>query len=178
MKRYSIINMIIIIGVLFLLTENTYANKYDFIKTDPEIKNLVNVYETSIKPSPVLMNYLNAVIDSPTSLYLHLVDQDCEEDILKFVENNKSLALALIHIRLCLWLNVVKTTDAELIFVTNYINSPTALAATNGQEMGMEIQYMASLYNTFNFYQEFTKPGGFKTQIEDIFHVSLKNHNK
>ena len=154
---------------------NLAKSGYDFLLKDKSIQNIVRTYEKDIKTSPIIMDYLNAIISSPTRLYNELVEHDCDKEILKFVKENKSFTKTLVHIRLILAMNDSGVKDNELIFVTNYIKSPTALAATNQQEMGMETALMRGMV-TFKLYEMFTTPGGFKDQVETMFHSMKQTH--
>jgi hypothetical protein len=152
------------------------SNEYDFIKTDPGVKNMVTKFDKHIRPSPLMMNYLNAMFGSPTDFYLVLADQDCDKEILAFVEDNKSLALDLTYYRVCIVLNKMQVQDNEIMFVTNWITSLEAKLATSAehQQVGMLMQGAP----TYKLYKAYCEPGGLKTQTESLFRGMLNAHNK
>ena len=173
MKRHFVSVMIIIVGVLFLTTSSYAKNKYDVMLKKEGIQKQINYYETKIKPTPLLMDYLNAIISSPKSLYKALDEHECDKEILSFVKKNKSFTMKLVHIRITILLSELKVNDNQLMFVTNYIKSPRAMAATNAQEMGLETMYMREM-PAFRMYEIFKAPGGLKEQVEDIFRSVVK----
>ena len=173
MKRHLMSITIIIVGVLFLTTISYAKNKYDVMLKNEGIQKQINYYETKVKKSPLIMDYLNAIVSSPKSLYKALDEHDCDKEILAFVKENKSFTLKLVHMRIAIVLGKLNVNDKQLMFVTNYIKSPRAMAATNAQEMGMETMYMREM-PAFKLYEVFTAPGGFKEQVEDIFHSVVK----
>jgi hypothetical protein len=177
MRRRPVSIMIIIAGVL-LLAPSTYAkNKYDFLLKQEGIQKQIDFYETNIKKMPLLMDYLNAVVSSPEALYAALDEHGCDKEILKFVKKNKSFTVKLVHISIVMDLNTIGINDNEFAFVTNYIKSPTAMAATNAQEMGIETSLMRQM-PVFKLYELYTKPGGLKEAVEKIFFLSIEKRNK
>ncbi len=97
--------------------------KYDSIKDNPEIKQMMEAYNEHIKSNFILMSYLNQIVSSPSRLLESLKEQDCDEDILDFVENNKSFTLALTHIRIVLLLKSAQSNDQEIMYVTNMVQT-------------------------------------------------------
>lgn len=166
----KITNIMIIISITLLATSMfAYAkSKYDVMIEDKGMQKLINIYDNQVKTSPLAMNYLNEIISSPEVLYRKLVEYDCNPEILKFVKHNKLYTLKLAHIWIILVLNKTGIDDAQMVFVTNYIRSPRAMAATNAQEMGMETMYMRQM-PAFLAYEMYTKPGGLKDLVEQIF---------
>lgn len=154
------------------------GNKYSFLLDGEQVKKAPAVYKSEIKSEPIFMDYLNQIADTPQRLYSKLKESECEPDILTFVKDNKELALMLLHFRVIGMLGGAKVQNAELVFVTNYIKSPTALAATNQQELGMETSIMRNMM-AYKIYELFTAPTGLKEQFEEMFHQFAeynKNH--
>ena len=169
-KRFTNLVLVMVMGLLFMAS-TCEANKYDFIKADPSVKHMVTQLDKHIRPSPLFMNYLNAMFGSPTDFYLVLADQDCDREILKFVKKNKSLALDLTYFRVIMVMNKMQVQDNEIMFVTNWITSPEAKLATNveHQQAAMLMQGTA----TFELYKMYTKSGGLKIQTESLFQDML-----
>ena len=164
--------MAMVVGLLIISCGG--SNKYDFVKADPGVKKVVTQVDKHVKTSPLLMNYLNAMFGSPTDFYLMLADQDCNKEVLTFVENNKSLALDLTYFRVGMVMKKMQVKDNEIMFVTNWITSPEAKLATNAEhsQAGMLMQGMP----TFELYKVYTNPGGLKTQTESLFQDMLNAH--
>jgi len=173
MKRHLMSITIILLGVLFLTTSSYAKNKYDVMLKDEGIQKQIKLYENKVKTTPLYMDYLNAIVSSPKSLYKALDKHDCDKEILEFVKKNKSFTMKLAHIRIVIILSKLEVNDNQMIFVTNYIRSPKAMAATNAQEMGMETAMMREM-PAFKLYELFTKPGGMKEQVEEMFHAMVK----
>ncbi len=170
MKKYFT-NLVMVMVVGLLIASCGTSNKYDFIKSDPGVEKMVTNLDEHIKPTPLLMNYLNAMFGSPTTFYKELVDQDCDKEILTFVENNKSLALDLTYFRVIMVMNKMQVKDNEIMFVTNWITSPEAKKATNAehQQAGMLMQGIT----TYELYKTYNEPGGLKSQTESLFQDML-----
>lgn len=173
MKRHLMSITIVIVGVLFLTTSSYAKNKYDVMLKNEGIQKQIKIYENKIKPTPLLMDYLNAIVSSPKSLYKALEEHDCDKEILAFVKKNKSFTMKLVHVRIVILISELKIKDNQILFVTNYIRSPRAMAATNAQEMGMETAMMREM-PAFKLYEVFTAPGGLKEQVEEMFHSVVK----
>lgn len=173
-KFFTTLVLVMVMGLL--ITSCNTSNEYDFIKADPGVKEMVSKLDKHIRPSPLFMNYLNAMFGSPTDFYLVLADQDCDKEILAFVENNKSLALDLTYIHVVLIMTKMQVQDNEIRFVTNWITSPEAKLATNAehQQAAMFMQGTA----TFELYKMYNEPGGLKTQTESLFRNMLSGHNE
>ncbi len=173
-KYFTNLVMVMVIGLLFMVS-TCEANRYDFIKTDVGTQNYVNLYNQHIKTAPVIINYLNAMVDSPTTFYMELVDQDCDKEVLNFVKKNKSLALVLTQVYIMSHLSRMNVQDNELMFVTNWVTSPEAILASTGErnQSNMLLQNASS----YLVYQMYTKPGGFKTQTEELFQRFLNAYN-
>lgn len=177
MKRYLTSITVVIVGMLLLATSSYARSKYDFMLKHDGIQKQINFYDTQIKTNPLFMDYLNEIVSSPKALYMALDDHDCEKEILRFVEKNKSFTVKLIHIRAVIIMNGAGVTDNELRLVGNYLKNPRAMVATNAQEMGMETAFMRNM-PSFMLYELFTKPGGFKDQVEEMFHSVAKANNR
>jgi hypothetical protein len=167
MKKFLTTLVMVMAVVLFMASSCNAATKYDFIKSDSGVKQMVLQLDKHIRPVPVLMNYLNAMFGSPTDFYMTLVDQDCDREILAFVKKNKSLALDLTYFRVVMVMNKMRVQDNEIMFVTNWITSPDAKLATNAehQQAAMFMQGTA----TFELYKIYCGAGGLKIQTESLF---------
>jgi len=153
------------------------SNDYDFMKSDTTIqKQLEGLYQMK-KQVPQMNDYLTAIISSPDVLYSNLKEQRCDKEILEFVKDNGEFSLKLLHLSIVQAVSPALQNINELVFVTNYIRAPTAMAATNAQEMGMETQFMKQMY-TFQVYDFLSGPEGLKIQMEAIFHATKKAHDK
>jgi len=119
------------------------------------------------------MDYLNAIVSSPKTLYTALDDHECDKEILEFVKKNKSFTMKLLHIYIVLTLQGADVKDAQMIYVTNYIKNPDATVATNAQEKGIETSMMRGM-PAFLVYEAYTKPGGLKDKVEEMFHTLVE----
>ena len=172
MKRHLMGIMIIIVGMLFLTTNSYAKNKYDVLLKDEGIRNQINYVDTKVKGT-FLMDYLNAIISSPKEFYKILEEYECEDEILDFVKKNKSFSLKMTHVYIIMILNDLKVKDSELMYVTNYIRNPNSSIASNHQEKGIELSMMRAM-PVFRVYEGYTKPGGLKEQVEEMFHNLVK----
>jgi predicted Zn finger-like uncharacterized protein len=145
------------------------GNKYSFLLDDTGVKKIVSLYKKEIKTNQRIMDYLNLIVSNPQDLYEILQESECDPEILEFAKSNKELTLVMLHHLIIMGLYEAKVTDQELFFVTNYVKSPTAMAATNQIEMGMETEYMRA-FTSYQIYEQMTAPGGIKDNIEDLFH--------
>lgn len=177
MRKYSSLVMVMVMVVGLLMTSCSDAStKYDFITNDSATKKYIDIYDKNIKTSPVIMNYMNAIFDSPTMFYKELVNQDCDKEVLEFVKNNKSLSLHLAYVYVAISLSKMNVQDNELILVTNWIISPEAKLASSGDHRQAAV--MLQSLGSFGAYEIYTKPGGLKSETEALFQRLLNHHNK
>jgi DNA-binding transcriptional MerR regulator len=150
-------------------------NKYAKIFTKNEQETLINLYKSNLKTNYIIMDYVNLYVDSPQTLYQELAKSECDPEILEFVKHNKEFTLAYLHIVILKVAFKEGPTDAEVAFITSYIKSPTALAATSQMELTMETQLMRESL-LFSLWEKVTAPGGFKEVIEAEFYNQYETH--
>ena len=170
MKRYVI--SIMIIGLILLSSIVHAKNKYDVLLENQKLLADVETFITKINKYPLFIDYVNAVIVSPKKVYKILDEYDCDKEILQFVKKNKSFTRKLLCVRISLILIKLNPNNKELLFVTNYIQDPKAMAATNAQQMGTETMMMREM-STFKLYELF-KDEKLKIQVEQMLSSMVK----
>ena len=118
------------------------------------------------------MSYLNQIVSSPSRLLESLKRQDCDEDILDFVENNKSFTLALTHIRIVLLLKSAQSNDQEIMYVTNMVQTGEFRYA-NASERS-QVSMLFGQTGAYLIYDAYTKPQGLKDETENLFNIRTR----
>ncbi len=172
----KMICMVMCIMVLVMTCTSTCsAGTYDFVSKYPGTKKLLDFYNKQLKPVPLLMNYLNLIVDSPQSLIKILERDGCEKDIIDFTRKNSELVLAIVHVSIIQALSKSNVDDAQLMYVTGVIEDPKAQAARNGAEYQMEKEALRTMYPAYAMYEAVTARGGLKDMVEAAFHGMKKS---
>ena len=152
------------------------SSKYSIIVKDKDaIQTMMKIYKDEIVSNSAIYDYCKLIVNSPDELYEIMRRDNCNKEVLEFIDKNRKFVYVVFNISIVS--SMKNITEAELVYVTNYIKSPTAAAATNAAEMAIEEETIKAMYLTYRMYKEFKKSEVIKDLVEEMI-LGMYNEKK